>query len=164
MSMELAGVRTEIERRLKEKEDEFENTKRNHQRAVESMQASLEGEIRAKNEVFKQKKKLELDVHELEINFESSNKINADLQKVIKKLQQSIADLSAAVEEEQRARHDAMDSAAQAERRANVLSIELEEFHQNLELSEKTRKSLEIELHKIEGTFRSSNLLIETIK
>jgi hypothetical protein len=54
--MELSTVRQEIDRRAHEKEEEFENTFRNHQRALESMPASLEAEVRSKAEAFKQKK------------------------------------------------------------------------------------------------------------
>lgn len=52
--MELATVRQEIDRRIHEKEEEFETTRRNHQRALESMQASLEAESRSKAEALKQ--------------------------------------------------------------------------------------------------------------
>ena len=52
--MELSTVRQEIDRRIHEKEEEFENTRRNHQRALESMQASLEAEARSKAETLKQ--------------------------------------------------------------------------------------------------------------
>lgn len=52
--MELSTVRQEIERRIHEKEEEFENTRRNHARVIESMQASLEAENRAKTEAMKQ--------------------------------------------------------------------------------------------------------------
>ena len=44
VQLELSTVRMEIERRLHEKDEEFENTRRNHQRALESMQASLDAE------------------------------------------------------------------------------------------------------------------------
>ena len=54
--MELSTVRQEIDRRIHEKEEEFENTRRNHARAMESMQASLETESRAKAEALKQVK------------------------------------------------------------------------------------------------------------
>jgi myosin heavy chain 6/7 len=36
--VELSQVRSEIEKRIHEKEEEFENTRKNHQRALESMQ------------------------------------------------------------------------------------------------------------------------------
>ncbi|CAF4353109.1 unnamed protein product, partial [Rotaria sp. Silwood2] len=59
VQMELSIVRQEIDRRLHEKDEEFENTRRNHQRSLESMQASLDAESRSKAEALKQKKKLE---------------------------------------------------------------------------------------------------------
>jgi hypothetical protein len=52
--MELSTIRQEIDRRIHEKEEEFEATRRNHARAIESMQASLEAETRAKAEALKQ--------------------------------------------------------------------------------------------------------------
>ena len=52
--MELSTIRQEIDRRIHEKEEEFENTRRNHARTIESMQASLEAESRTKAEVLKQ--------------------------------------------------------------------------------------------------------------
>ncbi len=52
--MELSGIRQEIDRRIHEKEEEFETTRRNHARAIESMQASLEAETRSKTEALKQ--------------------------------------------------------------------------------------------------------------
>ena len=44
-------IRSEIEKRLQEKEEEFENTRKNHQRAMDSMAASLEQESKAKARV-----------------------------------------------------------------------------------------------------------------
>jgi citrate synthase len=52
--MELSTIRQEIDRRIHEKEEEFENTRRNHARSLESMQASLEAESRSKAEALKQ--------------------------------------------------------------------------------------------------------------
>merc|ERR1712108_16794 len=46
--LELGQVRQEIDRRVAEKEEEFNNTRKNHQRAMESMQATLEAEQRAR--------------------------------------------------------------------------------------------------------------------
>merc|ERR1712114_109723 len=40
-SLELGQVRQEIDRRIAEKEEEFENSRKNHARAMDSMQASL---------------------------------------------------------------------------------------------------------------------------
>jgi myosin heavy chain 6/7 len=146
--MELSVVRQEIDKRIHEKEEEFENTRRNHARALESMQASLEAETRAKNEAFKQKKKLETDVNELEVALDHSNRTSADLQKNLKRLQQSITDLQKQVEDEQQSRDEAREIALAAERRANSIVGELEELRTALEQAERSRKAAENELHE----------------
>ena len=63
VQMELSTVRQEIDRRIHEKEEEFENTRRNHQRTLESMQASLEAETRTKTEALKQVSPFLVSVH-----------------------------------------------------------------------------------------------------
>merc|ERR1712013_521562 len=73
-SLELGQVRQEIDRRIAEKEEEFGNSRKNHARAMDSMQASLESEQRAKAEVLRIKKKLEGDINELEIALDHANK------------------------------------------------------------------------------------------
>merc|ERR1712014_210686 len=57
--LELTQVKQEIERRIKEKCDELDALKKTYQKSIESMQASLENETRAKGEAIRQKKKLE---------------------------------------------------------------------------------------------------------
>jgi myosin heavy chain 6/7 len=61
--------------------------RKNHQRAMESMQASLEAEQRSKGEALRIKKKLEGDINELEIALDHSNKANSEAQKSIKRYQ-----------------------------------------------------------------------------
>lgn len=68
-------VRQETERRIQEKEEEFENTRKNHQRALDSMQASLDAETKGKADALKMKKKLETDINELEISLDHTNKV-----------------------------------------------------------------------------------------
>jgi len=51
--LELSQVRQEIDRRVQEKEEEFDNTRKCHQRALESMQASLEAEAKGKAEALR---------------------------------------------------------------------------------------------------------------
>ncbi|CAF4199714.1 unnamed protein product [Rotaria sp. Silwood2] len=147
VQMELSIVRQEIDRRLHEKEEEFENTRRNHQRSLESMQASLEAESRSKAEALKQKKKLESDINELEVALDHANRTNADLQKTLKRLQVTVTELQTQIEDEQRQRDEAREAAAAAERRANVLISELEELRTALEQAERARKAAESELH-----------------
>merc|ERR1712020_572047 len=81
-SLELGQVRQEIDRRIAEKEEEFENSRKNHLRAMDSLHASLEGEARAKADGLRIKKKLETDINELEIALDHANKANAETTKI----------------------------------------------------------------------------------
>jgi len=63
--------------------------RKNHQRALESVQASLEAESRAKTEALRAKKKLEQDINELEMAADDANRGRAECEKIIKKIQAS---------------------------------------------------------------------------
>merc|ERR1712110_1263896 len=101
-SLELGQVRQEIDRKIAEKVEEFDNTRKNHQRAMDSLQASLEGENKAKTEGLRIKKKLETDINELEIALDHVNKANAESHKSIKRFQGQLRDIEVGFEDEAR--------------------------------------------------------------
>lgn len=67
--LELTQVRQEIERRMNEKDEEFDFTKKNMNKALENMQVAVEIESKAKVEALRMKKKFETDVMDLDIFF-----------------------------------------------------------------------------------------------
>merc|ERR1711936_1002984 len=85
--LELGQVKQEIDRRVAEKEEEFNNTRKNHARAMESMSASLEAEQKAKGEALRVKKALEGEINELEIGLDHANKANSEGLKSVKRSQ-----------------------------------------------------------------------------
>merc|ERR1712142_751251 len=102
--LELSQVRQEIDRRVAEKTEEFNNTRNNHQRAMESLGASLETEQKSKAEALRIKKKLEGEINELEIGLDHANKANAEGLKAIKRYQGQLRDTIQAFEDESRQR------------------------------------------------------------
>merc|ERR1712209_19908 len=84
--LELGQVRQEIDRKIAEKEEEFNNTRKNHARAMESMQASLETEQKAKAEALRIKKKLEGDINEFEIALDHANKANNEARMAVNEM------------------------------------------------------------------------------
>ncbi|XP_013068443.2 myosin heavy chain, striated muscle-like isoform X4 [Biomphalaria glabrata] len=145
--LEIASVRTEIDRRIQDKEEEFENTRRNHQRAMDSMQASLEAEAKGKAEALRIKKKLEQDINELEVALDQANRGKAEFEKNVKKYQQTIKEMQTQIEDEQRQREEAREAYNAAERRATILTGEIEELRSALEQAERARKGAENELN-----------------
>ena len=144
--LELGQVRQEIDRKIQEKEEEFDNTRKNHQRAMDSMQASLEAEVRAKAEALRIKKKLESDINELEIALDHSNKANAEAHKSIKRYQNQFRDVEQAYEEESRQRQELSEKAGLADRKANALSSELDEARSLLDGADRGKKQADHEL------------------
>lgn len=59
-------------------------------RTVESLQASLEAEVKGRAEAMRLKKKMEGDLNEMEIHLDHANRNNAELIKTLRKLQQQI--------------------------------------------------------------------------
>merc|ERR1712228_518393 len=144
--LELGQVRQEIDRRIQEKEEEFDNTRKNHQRAMDSLAASLEGEQRAKGEALRVKKKLESDINELEIALDHANKANAEGQKAIKRYQGQLRETISGYEEQARGRQEVMEAVGIAERKAGALSGEVEESRALLDSADRSKRQLDSEL------------------
>merc|ERR1712115_62785 len=144
--LELGQVKQEIDRKIAEKEEEFENTRKNHARAMDSMQASLESEQRSKAEALRIKKKLEGDINELEIALDHANKANAEAQKSIKRFQDQLREAECAYEEEQRLRQDMTQRASLMDCKANALQGEVEEARALLDSAERGKRQSEAEL------------------
>merc|ERR1711936_1486422 len=144
--LELGQVRQEIDRKIAEKEEEFNNTRKNHQRAMESLGASLEAEQRAKAEGLRVKKKLEGEINELEIALDHSNKANSEALKSIKRYQAQLRDAECAFEEAARLRQEMSEKASLAERRSNALQGEMEEARALLDSAERGKRQTEAEL------------------
>jgi len=148
MQLELGQARHEIDRKLADKEEEFEALRANHQRALESVQVSLAAESRGKAEAIRQKKKLEGDINELEIGLDHANRMHADSLKSVKRLSLTIDELQSQVEEERRQRDEAREAGLEAERKWAVAVEEMEGVRSALEVSERARRLAEGELHE----------------
>jgi len=111
------------------------------------MQASLDAEIKGRAEANRQKKKLEMDINELEIALDHANRLNGEHNKTISRLTVSITELESTVEDERRKFVEQREAVSNAERRANSLLAELEEMRASVEQAERARKIAENDLH-----------------
>merc|ERR1719438_218315 len=144
--LEMAQVRQEIDRRIQEKEEEFEHSRKNHQRALDSMQASLEGEARAKEEALRIKKKYEADINEMEIALDHSNKAHAEAKKAMKRTHMQLGDVNAAIEEERKIKTEVLEQLGLTERKCNAMGGELEESKALLDAAIRGQRQVEQEL------------------
>merc|ERR1711874_296218 len=144
--LELTQVKTEIERRIAEKDEEFAMVRKNQAKALDSMQAALETEAKGKAEALRMKKKLEADAADLGLALEHAIAGNAETQNTIKKYQLQVRDAQAKVDEESAAKSAAADAKVAADRKAAAMQNALEESRALLETADRQRRSAEQEL------------------
>ncbi|CAN8194292.1 unnamed protein product [Coccothraustes coccothraustes] len=146
LQLELNQVKAEIDRKIAEKDEEIDQMKRNHLRIVESMQSTLDAEIRSRNEALRLKKKMEGDLNEMEIQLSHANRVAAEAQKNLRNTQGVLKDTQIHLDDALRTQEDLKEQVAMVERRANLLQAEIEELRAALEQTERSRKVAEQEL------------------
>merc|ERR1712003_421295 len=149
--LELANVRQEIDRRVAEKEEEFNNTRKNHARAMESLGASIEAEQRAKGEGLRIKKQLEGEINELEIGLDHANKANSEGLKSIKRYQTQLRETIQAFEDEARSRAQIIEQVGISERKSAALSGEVEESKALLDGANRAIRQLQNDISDARG-------------
>uniref|UniRef100_A0A8D2NGT1 Myosin heavy chain 15 n=1 Tax=Zonotrichia albicollis TaxID=44394 RepID=A0A8D2NGT1_ZONAL len=150
--LELSQVKAEFERKLTEKEEEMENIRRNQQRAIDSLQSTLDSEARSRNEAIRLKKKMEGDLNEMEIQLSHANRHAAEASKSARVLQTQIKDLQVQLDDSGHVNEDLKEQLAVSDRRNNLLQSELDELRALLDQTERARKLAEHEL--LEATER----------
>lgn len=80
-------MKSDVDRRTAEKDEEIQQLKRNHQRVLESMQTMLDAEVRSRNDALRLKKKMEGDLNDMEIQLSHANCQAAETQKHLKAVQ-----------------------------------------------------------------------------
>ena len=119
---------------------------------MDSLQASLDAENRAKTEGLRIKKKLEGDINELEIALDHANKANSEAHKSIKRFQGQLRDVEGLFEDESRQRVEIAEKAGLADRRGQALQAELEESRALLDSADRGKKQADMELVEARGS------------
>ena len=121
--------------------------RRNHARALESMQASLDAETKTKTDLSRQKKKLESDITELEVAMDHSNKTLSESQKAVKRANATISEQLTQLDDAEREKTELREVIAMADRRAASFVSEMDEVRGALEQAERFRKAAESDLN-----------------
>jgi len=87
VQLELNQLKAEVDKKVSEKEGEMGQLKRTGQRTVESLQATLDAEVRSRNDALRVKKKMEGDLNEMEVQLGRAHRQAAEAQKQLKNLQ-----------------------------------------------------------------------------
>ncbi|XP_043570360.1 myosin-1B [Chiloscyllium plagiosum] len=146
IQLELNQIKSEIDRKIAEKDEEIDQIKRNNQRVVDTLQTSLEAEIRSRNDALRLKKKMEGDLNEMEIQLSHANRQATEATKHLRIVQTQLKEAQLQIDETLRSNEDLKEQLAMSERRNNLQQAEIEELRAALEQTERARKLAEQEL------------------
>uniref|UniRef100_A0A3Q3X5S8 Uncharacterized protein n=1 Tax=Mola mola TaxID=94237 RepID=A0A3Q3X5S8_MOLML len=152
IQLELNQIKAEVDRKLAEKEEEIDNLRRNNQRTLESMQATLDAEAKSRNEAVRLRKKMEGDLNEIEVQLNHANRQASESQKLLRNLQVQIKDIQLELDDTVHKNEELKEQMVVTERRNNLLAAEVEELRALHEQNDRARKLAEHEL--LEATER----------
>merc|ERR1719309_1512280 len=153
MQLDITAVRNDVDKKLAEKDEEFDAVKKNHARAIESMQASLDVESKARSDAARQKKKVEAAYADLEVSLGMANKNLSESSKQYRKLQASYKEIQDQMDQDALAHEELRESYSLQERKYTILHAEFEELRAAIDTSERARKVAEAEVMDINDRF-----------
>uniref|UniRef100_A0A3Q2TYC2 Myosin-7 n=1 Tax=Fundulus heteroclitus TaxID=8078 RepID=A0A3Q2TYC2_FUNHE len=143
---ELQQIRTEIDRKVAEKDEELDALRRNHQRSLDNMQASLEAESRSRSEAVRLKKKMESDLNAMEVQLAYTNRQAAESQRIIRHLQTQVKEQQVELEDKVQLANQLQEQTVLLERRCSLMTAEEAELRGILEETDRARRTAENEL------------------
>merc|ERR1712168_666055 len=146
MQLEITQVKSEVDKKIAEKDEEFDAVKKNHSRAIESMQASLDVEAKARSDAARGKKKAEAAAADLEMSLGLANKNLNEQAKVVRKLQAQYKELQDQMDQDAMAHEELREQYSLNERKYTILHAEFEETRVALDTNERARKVAEAEV------------------
>ena len=126
---------------------------------MESVQASLESEQKAKQEALRINKKIEGDINDMEIALDHANKENNEAQKSMKRYQGQRRDAEMCLEGLMRQRQEIMEKGNLSERKANALMSEIEEARALLDTADRGKRQTESELSESRNAVTEMNTI-----
>uniref|UniRef100_A0AAY4EDG9 Uncharacterized protein n=1 Tax=Denticeps clupeoides TaxID=299321 RepID=A0AAY4EDG9_9TELE len=146
VQLELNRIKAEVERRIAEKEEEINSLRRSHQHNIETMQTTLESELRSRNEAVRLKRKMEADMNEMEIHLNHANRQAQESQQLVHHLQSQIRELHLQLDTANHQNEELKEQVVVTERRSTLLAAEVEELRDLVEQSDRGRRLAEHEL------------------
>jgi len=143
VTLEYSTFKSAAERKAADKENDFETSRRNHQRQLEALAGTVEEEGKKNAELQKNAKNHAAAVAKLEGDLDAAQRAAAEAAKANKKLSVQVRDLALAIDEETVGRDAAKAAAQAAEKRANELAILVDQGGLAIEQAERARKMAE---------------------
>ena len=132
LQMDWSLLKQEHATALADKDQHFEDARRNYMKQQEQLQLQVDAEASAKAEKARALKQLESEAAAAEARAEVLERNAAELQRQMKKLQTQLRDATTLSSEDQKALDEAREAAKRLERRNNELLTELDDLRERV--------------------------------
>lgn len=145
LTLEIANIRNSYERQLADVDEEGDKSRKGLLRQIEQLRMQLEDQEKAKGDLMKVKKNLEMEIGNLNEDLGNADKTIAALNANIGKHQKTVQEMTMALDEAHRALDDHKTALLRSDKRASELTHIKEELESNLDGSDRARRGAESE-------------------
>lgn len=163
LTLEIATIRNSYERQLADADEEGEKARKGLLRQVEQLKMQLEDQEKAKADILKVKKNLEIEVGNLNEDLGNADKTIAALNANIGKHQKTVQEMTMALDEAHRALDDHKTALVRSDKRCSELTHIKEELEGNLDGADRARRNAEGEKSEMAAHIADLERQIATI-
>ncbi|XP_030068130.1 myosin-11 isoform X1 [Microcaecilia unicolor] len=149
LEVNMQALRAQFERELQARDEQNEEKRRQLVKQVHEYETELEDERKQRTLAAAAKKKLEVDLKDLEGQVDSANKGREEAIKQLRKLQAQMKDYQRELDDARAAREEIFTTARENEKKAKNLEAELIQLQEDLAAAERARKQAEMEKEEL---------------
>ncbi|XP_009884873.1 PREDICTED: myosin-11 isoform X1 [Charadrius vociferus] len=145
LEVNMQALKGQFERDLQARDEQNEEKRRQLLKQLHEYETELEDERKQRALAAAAKKKLEMDVKDLESQADSANKAREEAIKQLRKLQAQMKDYQRELDDARAAREEIFATARENEKKAKGLEAELIQLQEELAAAERARKQADLE-------------------
>uniref|UniRef100_A0A8C4V4P8 Myosin heavy chain 11 n=1 Tax=Falco tinnunculus TaxID=100819 RepID=A0A8C4V4P8_FALTI len=145
LEVNMQALKGQFERDLQARDEQNEEKRRQLLKQLHEYETELEDERKQRALAAAAKKKLEIDVKDLESQADSANKAREEAIKQLRKLQAQMKDYQRELDDARAAREEIFATARENEKKAKGLEAELIQLQEDLAAAERARKQADLE-------------------
>nr|XP_045377191.1 myosin-11 isoform X4 [Camelus bactrianus] len=156
LEVNMQALKGQFERDLQARDEQNEEKRRQLQRQLHEYETELENERKQRALAAAAKKKLEVDLKDLELQADSAIKGREEAIKQLRKLQAQMKDFQRELEDARASREEIFATAKENEKKAKSLEAELMQLQEDLAAAERARKQADLEKEELAEELASS--------
>ncbi|KAF1489284.1 Myosin-11, partial [Megadyptes antipodes antipodes] len=149
LEVNMQALKGQFERDLQARDEQNEEKRRQLLKQLHEYETELEDERKQRALAAAAKKKLEIDVKDLESQADSANKAREEAIKQLRKLQAQMKDYQRELDDARAAREEIFATARENEKKAKGLEAELIQLQEDLAAAERARKQADLEKEEL---------------